>query len=163
MPVRSAGILLFRTSGDALEVLLVHPGGPYFAARDLGAWSIPKGVYGPEEDPLAAARREFEEELGSPPPHGPLIDLGEVRLKSGKRVRAWAAAGDLDVTTLHSNTCMLEWPPRSGATIEIPEVDRAEWFTLPQARRRLNPGQAPLLDRLAANGPPEVPDGPAYT
>jgi predicted NUDIX family NTP pyrophosphohydrolase len=148
MPARSAGILLYRPRGDTFEVLLVHPGGPFFATRDLGAWSIPKGEYGPGEDPLTAAHREFEEELGSPPPHGPVIDLGQVRLKSSKLVRAWAMAGDLDVTTLRSNTCELEWPPRSGATIEIPEVDRAEWFSLPEARRRINPAQVALLERL---------------
>jgi predicted NUDIX family NTP pyrophosphohydrolase len=153
MPARSAGILLHRPYGESFEVLLVHPGGPFFAARDIGAWSIPKGEYGPGEDPLAAARREFEEELGSPPPHSPIMDLGEVRLKSGKLVRAWAMVGDLDVTTLRSNTCELEWPPRSGRKIEIPEVDRAEWFSLPEARRRINPAQVALLERLRQSDP----------
>jgi predicted NUDIX family NTP pyrophosphohydrolase len=152
MAARSAGILLYRTRGEPVEVLLVHPGGPLFAARDLGAWSIPKGEYGPGEDPLAAARREFEEELGSPPPHGHVIDLGEVRLKSGKLVRAWAMSGDLDASTVYSNTCELQWPPRSGRTIEIPEVDRAEWFSLQEARRRINPAQVALLERLAQRG-----------
>ncbi|MGO9901173.1 MAG: NUDIX domain-containing protein [Solirubrobacteraceae bacterium] len=153
MPARSAGILLHRPHGDSFEVLLVHPGGPFFAARDIGAWSIPKGEYGPQEDPLAAACREFEEELGSAPPPVPAIDLGEVRLKSGKLVRAWAMVGDLDVTTLRSNTCELEWPPRSGRKIEIPEVDRAEWFSLPEARRRINPAQVTLLERLQQSDP----------
>ncbi|MGO9750134.1 MAG: NUDIX domain-containing protein [Solirubrobacteraceae bacterium] len=153
MAARSAGILLYRLCGGAFEVLLVHPGGPLFAARDVGAWSIPKGEYGPEEDPLTAARREFEEELGSPPPHAPVIDLGEVRLKSGKLVRAWAMAGDLDVSTVRSNLCELEWPPRSGRTIEIPEVDRAEWFLLQEARRRINAAQVALLERLALSHP----------
>ncbi len=149
MPARSAGILLYRRRGAAFEVLLVHPGGPYFATRDTGAWSIPKGEYGSDEDPLTAARREFGEELGSPAPHGHVIDLGEVRLKSGKLVRAWGLPGDLDTRTLHSNTCELEWPPRSGRTIEIPEVDRAEWFGLDEARERINPAQVALIDRLA--------------
>ncbi len=150
MPSRSAGILLHRVRERTVEVLLVHPGGPLFASRDLGAWSVPKGEYGAGEDPLAAARREFAEELGSAPPDSPFIDIGEVRLKSGKLVRAWAAAGDLDVSTVVSNTCELQWPPRSGRMIVIPEIDRAQWFTLAEARRRINAGQVALLDRLAA-------------
>ena len=145
---RSAGILLHRGRGAALEVLLVHPGGPAWAKRDAGAWSVPKGEYLDEEDPLAAARREFEEELGTAPPDGDTEDLGEIRQKSGKRVRAWAIAGDLDTTHIHSNTFQFEWPPRSGKLIEIPEVDRAEWFGLDSAREKINPGQVPLLDRL---------------
>jgi predicted NUDIX family NTP pyrophosphohydrolase len=148
MPARSAGILLHRDRGDRLEVLLVHPGGPLWARRDLGAWSIPKGEYGPDEDPLAAARREFQEELGVSPPDGLARELGEVRQKSGKQVRAWALEGDLDVTAIASNTVELEWPPRSGRLIEIPEVDRGEWFPLEQARERINPAQVALLDRL---------------
>ena len=123
-----------------------------WARRDAGAWSIPKGEYANgEEDPLAAARREFEEELGSPPPEGDALDLGEIRQKSGKRVRAWALEGDLDAASITSNTCMVEWPPRSGRQIEIPEVDRAEWFSLPDAREKINPAQVALLDRLAAD------------
>lgn len=145
---RSAGILLHRRHGDELEVLLVHPGGPAWANRDAGAWSVPKGEHLEGEDPLAAARREFEEELGSPPPEGDPDDLGEIRQKSGKRVRAWALAGDLDATQIHSNTFMFEWPPRTGKMIEIPEVDRAEWFGLDVAREKINSGQVPLLDRL---------------
>jgi predicted NUDIX family NTP pyrophosphohydrolase len=129
-------------------VLLVHPGGPLWSRRDLGAWSLPKGEYGSEEDPLAAARREFEEELGSPAPDGDPRELGEVRLKSGKRVVAWAVEGDLDASAARSNTFELEWPPRSGRRIEVPEVDRAEWFTAAEARRRLNPAQAAFVDRL---------------
>jgi predicted NUDIX family NTP pyrophosphohydrolase len=144
----SAGILLHRRRAGELEVLLVHPGGPVWAKRDLGAWSIPKGEYEPGEDPLHAARREFEEELGVPPPSEPAEDLGEIRQRSGKRVRAWAIPGDLDVTTVSSNTFEFEWPPRSGKLIEIPEVDRAEWFPLSAARERINVGQAALLDRL---------------
>src|SRR3974390_2846072 len=140
MAASSAGILLFRRRSGELQVLLVHPGGPFWAARDLGAWSIPKGEYG-DEDPLMAARREFGEELGSPAPHGRMIDLGEVRLKSGKLVRDWGLEGDLGAAAAGSNTCEIEWPPRSGRRIEIPEVDRAEWFDLAQAARRINPAQ----------------------
>ncbi len=146
----SAGILLYRQRGATLEVLLVHPGGPVWARRDLGAWSVPKGEYvAGEEEPLEAARREFTEELGSPPPAGEPVDLGEVRQKSGKRVRAWALPGDLDVADVHSNTFATEWPPRSGQMREFPEVDRAEWFGLAEARERINPAQAAFVDRLA--------------
>jgi predicted NUDIX family NTP pyrophosphohydrolase len=148
---RSAGVLLFRRPGSGeLEVLLVHPGGPLWARRDAGAWSIPKGEYDDGEDPLAAARREFEEELGSPPPRGEEpVDLGEVRQKSGKVVRAWALAGDLDPSLISSNAFEMEWPPRSGRRQEFPEVDRAQWFGLDEARAKLNPAQAELIDRLA--------------
>lgn len=148
MVTRSAGLLLYRERDGAREVLLVHPGGPFWARRDVGAWSVPKGEYEPDEDALAAARREFAEELGMAPPDGPVHDLGEVRQKSGKLVRVWALEGDLDVGNVISNTFELEWPPRSGKTIEVPEVDRAEWFTVPAAREKLNPGQVPLLERL---------------
>jgi len=127
----------------------VHPGGPMWAKRDAGAWSIPKGEYDPTEDPLAAAKREFEEELGTPAPDGPVKDLGEVKQKSGKIVSAWAVAGDLDVTQITSNTVEVQWPPRSGKMLEIPEVDRAEWFGIQQAREKINAAQAELLDRLA--------------
>lgn len=144
----SSGLLLYRHRHGRLEFLLVHPGGPLWARRDEGAWSIPKGEYMPDEDPLTAARREFAEELGQPPPDGAPVDLGEVRLKSGKRVRAFAVAGDLDPAVVRSNTCEIEWPPRSGRRIEIPEVDRAEWFAPGEARVRINPGQAPLIERL---------------
>lgn len=144
----SAGLLLHRRRAGELEVLLVHPGGPAWAQRDLGAWSIPKGEYEPAEDALAAARREFEEELGLPVPEGPVEDLGEIRQRAGKRVRAWALAGDLDVSNIASNTIPFEWPPRSGKIIEIPEVDRADWFALAEAREKINVGQLPLLDRL---------------
>jgi predicted NUDIX family NTP pyrophosphohydrolase len=145
---RSAGILLYRGQGAGLEVLLVHPGGPLWASRDDGAWSIPKGEYPDGEEPLDAARREFAEELGSAPPAGEAADLGEIRQKSGKRVRGWALAGDLDAAHITSNTFELEWPPRSGKRIEVPEVDRAEWFGLAAAREKINSGQVPLLDRL---------------
>jgi predicted NUDIX family NTP pyrophosphohydrolase len=148
MAARSAGILLYRLRDGAPEVLLVHPGGPFWARKDRGVWSIPKGEYGDDEDELAAARREFEEELGTPPPDGPVHDLGEVRQKSGKLVRAFAIEGDLDSSTITSNTFTLEWPPRSGRLQEFPEVDRAEWFTLEEAREKLVPAQAALIDRL---------------
>jgi predicted NUDIX family NTP pyrophosphohydrolase len=131
------------------EVLLVHPGGPFWARKDAGAWSIPKGEYADDEDPLACARREFEEELGAVAP-AELTPLGEVRQKSGKRVTAWAAEGDLDAAAIRSNTFTMEWPPRSGREQEFPEIDRAEWFPLDEARERINPAQAAFLDRLPA-------------
>jgi predicted NUDIX family NTP pyrophosphohydrolase len=146
---RSAGLLLWRGSGDAREVLLVHPGGPFWAKRDDGAWSIPKGEYGDGEDPEAAARREFAEELGSPPPDGELAPLGSVRQKNRKEVTAFALAGDFDAAGAVSNTFEMEWPPRSGQRQAFPEVDRAEWFRLDAARAKLVPAQAAFLDRLA--------------
>jgi predicted NUDIX family NTP pyrophosphohydrolase len=148
-PRRSAGILLHRDAGGGIEVLLVHPGGPFWARRDAGVWSIPKGEYSDGEDPLDAARREFAEELGSRAPDGDPADLGEIRQKSGKVVHGWALAGDLDPVTIQSNTFTLEWPPRSGRMTEFPEVDRAEWFGLERAREKINPAQAAFLDRLA--------------
>ncbi len=146
---RSAGIVLHRGQGDGLEVLLVHPGGPMWARRDAGVWSIPKGEYADDEDPLAAARREFAEELGSPAPAGEALELGEIRQKSGKRVRAWALAGDLDAEQIQSNTFSMQWPPRSGRMAEFPEVDRAQWFRLVEAGEKLNPAQAEFLERLS--------------
>ena len=148
MPRRSAGILLYRPTGDAPEVLLVHPGGPFWARKDLGVWSIPNGEYEEGEDPLACALREFEEETGTALPTSRLVDLGEVRQKSGKLVTAWAAEGDLDADAVRSNTFTIEWPPRSGRTAEFPEIDRAEWFGVDAAREKLNPAQAEFLDRL---------------
>jgi predicted NUDIX family NTP pyrophosphohydrolase len=148
-PLRSAGIVLHRRGAGGLEVLLVHPGGPIWARRDLGAWSIPKGEYADGEDPLDAARREFAEELGSQAPGGEAHDLGEVRLKSGKWVCAWAISGDLDADEIHSNSFALQWPPRSGRMQEFPEVDRAQWFGLEEAREKLNPAQTAFLERLA--------------
>jgi predicted NUDIX family NTP pyrophosphohydrolase len=145
---KSAGLLLFRGAGDDLQVLLVHPGGPFWGKRDLGAWSIPKGECEDGEDPRAAAWREFGEELGTPAPDGEPLDLGEVRQKAGKTVLAWAIAGDLDPEHIASNTFTMEWPPRSGQTQRFPEVDRAAWFGLAEARERINPAQAALLDRL---------------
>jgi predicted NUDIX family NTP pyrophosphohydrolase len=146
---RSAGLLLHRRRGGALEVLLVHPGGPAWARRDVGAWSIPKGEYEPDEDSLVAARREFAEELGKPAPDGEVVELGEIRQKSGKYVRAWALEGDFDTSNVVSNTFPFQWPPRSGKWITIPEVDRAEWFGLDEAREKINPAQIALIDRLA--------------
>jgi predicted NUDIX family NTP pyrophosphohydrolase len=148
VPRRSAGILLYRLTGDAPEVLLVHPGGPFWARKDLGVWSIPKGEYEEGEDPLACALREFEEETGTALPTSRLVDLGDVRQKSGKLVTAWAAEGDLDAETVSSNTFTMEWPPRSGRTAEFPEIDRARWFGVDAAREKLNPAQAEFLDRL---------------
>ena len=145
---KSAGLLLFRQAGDDLQVLLVHPGGPFWAKRDHGAWSIPKGECEEGEDPRSAAWREFGEELGSPAPEGDALELGEVRQKAGKTVLAWAIAGDLDAEQISSNTFTMEWPPRSGRSQAFPEVDRAGWFSLAEARERINPAQAALLDRL---------------
>jgi len=148
---RSAGILLHRTSADGtLEVLLEHPGGPFWSRKDAGAWSLPKGEYLGDEDPLAAARREFAEELGQPVPDGPALALGEVKQKAGKLVVAWAVEGDLDPDAVVSNTFEMEWPRGSGRMQEFPEVDRAEWFGLEEAGARILEGQRPLLDALAA-------------
>ncbi|UPG67251.1 NUDIX domain-containing protein [Gordonia hongkongensis] len=150
----SAGILLYRrtTSADgaaAVEVLLVFPGGPIWARKpDAGSWSVPKGLVEPGEDEWAAARREYAEEIGSPVPDAPPIELGEVRLKSGKRVIGFAVEGDLDVVSVVSNTFELMWPPRSGRMQAFPEIDRAEWCSVDLARSRLNPAQVPFVDRL---------------
>jgi predicted NUDIX family NTP pyrophosphohydrolase len=149
VPKMSAGILMYRRSDGRIEVLLVHPGGPYWAKRDDGAWSLPKGEYEPCEDPLEAAVREFGEELGSEPPdRAEAVPLGQLRQPSGKVVSAWAVEGDLDVSESRSNTFEMEWPPRSGRSREFPEVDRASWFDVPAARRKLLRGQLGFLDRL---------------
>jgi predicted NUDIX family NTP pyrophosphohydrolase len=145
---RSAGILLHRVAHGAPEVLLVHPGGPFWARKDTGVWSIPKGEYEDGEDPRACALREFEEELGAALPPGELVELGSVKQKGGKVVSAWAAEGDLDVDSVHSNTFTMEWPPRSGRTAEFPEIDRAEWFGVEEAREKLVAAQTEFLDRL---------------
>ena len=146
---RSAGILMYRRVEGRLEVLLVHPGGPFWAKKDAGAWSIPKGEYDGSEEPRACALRELEEELGTPAPaDAQLTDLGEIRQKSGKVVTGYALEGDFDPAKLRSNTFEMEWPPRSGRRSEFPEVDRAEWFGLAEARERINPAQAAFLDRL---------------
>jgi predicted NUDIX family NTP pyrophosphohydrolase len=146
---RSAGLLLYRRVAGEVEVLLGHLGGPYFSTKDAGAWSIPKGEYGPDERPEAAARREFQEEFGSPPPDGvPYTELGEVRQRNGKVVTAWAVESDFDATGIVSNTFEIEWPPRSGRRAEFPEIDRAAWFPLPVARTMMIAGQDRLLDLL---------------
>ena len=131
-----------------MEVLLVHPGGPYWARKDEGAWGIPKGTYGPGEDPLAAARREFAEETGAPPPAGGAIALGAFRQSAAKIVDAWAVEGDFDPATLRSNTFAMEWPPRSGRMRDVPEVDRAGWFAPEEAARKILKGQRPILEAL---------------
>jgi predicted NUDIX family NTP pyrophosphohydrolase len=148
MPI-SAGILLYRQDDDALRVLLAHPGGPFWRQRDAGAWTIPKGAPAGGESTQAAARREFAEETGTDPV-GTLQPLGEIRQRGGKQVEAFALEADFDVATLRSNLFELEWPPRSGRVASFPEVDRVEWFTLDDARAKILPSQAPLLDRLAS-------------
>jgi predicted NUDIX family NTP pyrophosphohydrolase len=145
---RSAGILLYRLSGGVPEVLLVHPGGPFWEKRDAGSWSIPKGEYGEDEDPRDCARREFEEETGTALPPGALAHLGNVKLRSGKQVTGYAAEGDLDAEAVRSNSFEMEWPPRSGRRETFPEVDRAGWFGPDAAREKLNPAQALFIDRL---------------
>ena len=149
MATASAGILMYRHARSGIEVLLVHPGGPYWRNKDAGAWSIPKGEYGPDEDAETAARREFAEELGIEAA-GRLEPLGEVRQRGGKLVTAFTLEGDLDTTAIRSNQFEMEWPPRSRRLHCFPEVDRAAWFTLAEAREKIIAGQAPLLDRLAA-------------
>lgn len=147
---RSAGLLMYRRRGEAIEVFLVHPGGPFYARKDDGVWSVPKGELSEGEEPLAAAIREFEEETGIHPA-GPFEPLGEVRQRGGKIVEAWAFAGNWNERQpIHSNTFMMEWPPRSGRMQEFPEIDRAAFFDLPTARQKINPAQAAFLDRLEA-------------
>lgn len=158
MPKKSAGLLLYRYLQDPqglplragrLQVLLVHPGGPYWAKKDDGAWSIPKGEYGDDEEPLAAAVREFEEEMGSAAA-GEFVPLDPVRQPGGKTVVAWAVGADFDPASLRSNTFPMEWPPRSGQTQQFPEIDKAAWFDLETARHKILKGQVPLLDQLLA-------------
>jgi predicted NUDIX family NTP pyrophosphohydrolase len=153
-PRRSAGLLLYRRRGTDVELLIAHMGGPFWARKDAAAWSVPKGEHEEDEEPLAAARREFAEELGSPPPSGEPIELGEVRQSGGKRVRVWALEGDLDADAIVPGTFDLEWPPRSGRIQAFPEVDRAAWVDPDTAREKLVKAQVPfvdlLLQRLAA-------------
>jgi predicted NUDIX family NTP pyrophosphohydrolase len=148
MAKQSAGILLYRRTERGLEVFLVHPGGPFWARKDLGAWSIPKGEYADGENPLAAARREFQEETGFAI-EGEFVELGTIRQAGGKVVAAWALEGDCDPARLTSNRFQMEWPPRSGYMKEFPEVDRGGWFTLPEAHDRILASQKPILDRVA--------------
>jgi predicted NUDIX family NTP pyrophosphohydrolase len=138
---------MYRRSKDELEVFLIHPGGPYWAKKDKGAWAIPKGEYNKDEDPLTAAKREFKEETGFTPT-GDFLDLGSIRQISGKIVSAWGFEGDCDPSALVSNTCLVEWPPHSGRSIEIPEVDQGRWFTIAAARESMRKDQEQLLDRL---------------
>ena len=156
MPKVSAGILLHRSApaGGEIEVLLIYPGGPYWKDKDRGAWSIPKGEVEEGEEPLACALRELEEELGSRPefPEDELLELGEVRQRGGKYVLCWAVAADFDTATLNSNTFTMEWPRGSGVEQEFPEVERAEWFDLSQARRKINGAQVAFLERLTETG-----------
>jgi predicted NUDIX family NTP pyrophosphohydrolase len=149
MPKRSAGLLMFRRSGDGLRVLLVHPGGPFWKNKDLGAWTIPKGELDAGEEALASAVREFREETGIEP-RGPFIQLTPVKQAGGKLVEAWAFEGDADAAAIRSNTFSLEWPRGSGRFQDFPEVDQAEWFSLDDARRKILRGQAPLLEELAS-------------
>jgi predicted NUDIX family NTP pyrophosphohydrolase len=147
MAKASAGLLMYRQRGGRLEVLLVHPGGPFWKNKHEGVWSIPKGEFGPQEEPLTAALREFKEETGLDA-EGPFIELGTVRQRSGKTVHAWAFEGDCDPDALHSNSFAMEWPPRSGRQQEFPEVDRAAFYGLAEARQKITPGQLGLLDAL---------------
>ncbi|MBX7435300.1 NUDIX domain-containing protein [Mycobacterium sp. Y57] len=160
MPTLSAGLLLHRDTGGVLEVLIGHPGGPFWSRKDEGAWSIPKGEYVEGEDPWTVAQREFTEEVGKPPPAGSRIGLVPVRQPSGKLITAFAVRGDLDLTGAHSNTFTLEWPRGSGTLREFPEIDRLGWFDLQTARVKLLKGQRPLLDQLVtaleAAAPPET-------
>ena len=153
MAKTSAGLLMYRLRAGHLEVLLAHPGGPFWTNKDLGAWTIPKGLVDTDEDQLAAARREFQEETGTKP-EGDFFPLGEVLQKGGKTVVAWACEGDLDPTAIKSNTFKKEWPPRSGQWRECPEVDRAEFFSIAEAKAKINPAQAAFLSRLDAILPP---------
>jgi predicted NUDIX family NTP pyrophosphohydrolase len=148
MPEHSAGIVLYRLTGREPEVLLVHPGGPFWAKKDDGVWSIPKGLFEPGEEPLAAARREFAEETGHGP-QGDFVPLGSFRQPSGKTIVAYAVAGDFDLTKFRSNSFDMEWPPRSGRLQSFPEADRAGWFTFGQARHKLNKGQVAIIEVLA--------------
>jgi predicted NUDIX family NTP pyrophosphohydrolase len=148
MPKRSAGLVMYRRHEDHLEVFLVHPGGPFWAKKDLGAWSVSKGEYVEGELPLEAARREFEEETGFAA-QGAFLELGAVQQAGGKTVSAWAFEGDCDPSKLVSNRCQIEWPPRSGRLIEIPEVDRGAWFSIAEAKERILKSQTPFLERLS--------------
>jgi predicted NUDIX family NTP pyrophosphohydrolase len=148
MVKRSAGILMYRRTSGGIELLLAHPGGPFWASKDAGSWSIPKGEYGEDEDALVAAKREFAEELGSAPPSRPFLDLGAIKQPSRKVIAAFAVEGDFDPATLASNRFELEWPPRSGRAQSFAEIDAAQWLTPSEAREKIQPGQAEFIDRL---------------
>jgi predicted NUDIX family NTP pyrophosphohydrolase len=157
MKKQSAGLLVYRKKDDQVEVLIVHPGGPFWANKDQGVWSIPKGLY-EDEDPKDAAYREFEEEIGQPAPKGQTTELGTIEQRNNKTVIAWAVEGDLDASNIKSNTIMIDWPPRSGKKMEIPEVDKAMWATLDEASQKLNPDQIPFIKRLAQKLNIEIPE-----
>jgi predicted NUDIX family NTP pyrophosphohydrolase len=150
MPKKSAGLLMFRRRGSGVQVFLVHPGGPFWKKKDEGAWSIPKGEYQEDEDPLDAAKREFEEETGIKA-QGEFIELGQIKQPSGKIIAAWSFEGDCSPNEIRSNSFSMEWPPKSGRKQEFPEVDRADWFALQEARKRMLKGQIGFLDRLMAS------------
>ena len=158
MPKLSAGLLLYRIADGGIEVLIGHPGGPFWARKDAGAWSIPKGEYVEGEDPWTVAQREFEEELGKAPPDGPRIDFAPMKQPSGKVITAFAVRGDLDLEGTYSNTFELEWPKGSGTIREYPEIDRAGWFSVAEASTKLLKGQRPLLERLMAALEADEPD-----
>ncbi len=147
MPKKSAGLLMYRRKNGILQVFLVHPGGPFWEKKDLGAWSIPKGEYTPEEDPLSAAQREFEEETGLKA-SGPFTSLTPLKQPSGKIIQGWAFEGDCDPKSIKSNTFSMEWPPRSGKVQEFPEIDRGEWFSIEEATQKIQPGQVGFLLEL---------------
>lgn len=149
MAKQSAGLLLYKKTPDGIQVLLGHPGGPFWAKRDLGAWSIPKGEFADGEEPLKAAKREFMEETGREAPEGAIMELGSAKQSSGKIVHAWAIEADFDATNVSSNLFDMEWPPNSGQNQQFPEIDRAGWFTIAAARQKLVKGQLPLLEKLA--------------
>lgn len=151
MPKCSAGILLYRKTGSGIELLLVHPGGPFWARKDQGIWSIPKGEHAASEDPLAAAKREFAEELGNVPPEGPYFDLGRIAQPGHKTIAAFATEGDFDPASLRSNLFEMKWPPKNGRMQSFPEIDRAEWFTPEVARDKILVRQAPFIDQLCSH------------
>lgn len=151
MKKQSAGILLYRVTKKGPQVLLVHPGGPFWAKKDMGAWSIPKGEFPEDEEPLTAAKREFSEETGTPVPEGELLSLGTAKLSSGKVIYAWALPGDLNAASVKSNNFAVEWPPKSGVMQEFPEVDKAAWYLLDEAKVKIHKGQLPFVETLAAH------------
>lgn len=168
MKAQSAGLLAYRLNGDEPEVFIVHPGGPFFANKDNGVWTIPKGLYEADEEAVDAAKREFEEETGFPVTASELIDLGEVHRSDGKTIKAWAFEGDFDESKLESNHFEIEWPPKSKRQQRFPEIDRAVWLRLNEAAEKLQPAQIPFLERLAnllhvPFGSEEIPEPPAQS